>query len=364
MDSPNSDCFKMCLSQVSKVSIRNNKTFKHVTRKQRILAALNWSLFSIYPLLSSFESRKRETEGKEVLPFEEYPSYEVFGRNKTFIDIVMTVPKKLESNPFIKYPSLALFARWSTFTAGVTTVSGSQGGKDKRKRDDEEQRVEVTKKRRLCKKKASKKLTNKMKVRRNNYVRQPVTVEKASLLKIGYSNIGLRGLSSRSLQEATGFAEEEELDILFLSELKLQEGDTSFKREVKGFDVHESLRVSGKAGGMLAMVKETRNLNYDFWDGNLEQEEGWLAAERMWIRLQHGNRKTAVCGIYARVNKPSYYDKNRVLWNKIEEEMTVLTNLGYSCSVIGDMNAHIGSTGPHGIKGNPHGINQNGQMTH
>jgi hypothetical protein len=69
------------------------------------------------------------------------------------------------------------------------------------------------------------------------------------------------------------------MDVLFLSELKLQEGDKSFSRQLPGYDVHERLRVGTAQGGILVMLKDKSKLLYDVWDGDLHEGEDWVTPE-------------------------------------------------------------------------------------
>ena len=66
----------------------------------------------------------------------------------------------------------------------------------------------------LLKKKALKQNLSQKKIQKRRKI-----IDKVS---IGYINIGLRGLSKRSLGECANFALDEDLDVLFLSELKLE----------------------------------------------------------------------------------------------------------------------------------------------
>ena len=204
------------------------------------------------------------------------------------------------------------------------------------------------------------KLIVKSRQQRNLRNKPGIKIKEVNTLSVGYVNIGLRGLSLRSLQECAIFAERDNLDFLFCSEVKLQEGDTSFSRAIEGFETHEFLRATGNAGGLLLLVKDGGDKLYNVWDGDLTDQQSWMSSERVWLRVETNDQKLAFCGTYLRTNCVKYYDKNQALLNQIEHEKSLLSSLGWTCSVIGDLNSHVGSKGPYGIPGNPHGTNTNG----
>ena len=137
------------------------------------------------------------------------------------------------------------------------------------------------------------------------------------------------------------------------------------RQEVPGFDSYEFLRTSSNAGGMLLLARQGTKLCYEVWDGDLEDKQDWISSERVWVKFQHGDVMTAVCGVYFRTNnlgKPEYFRDNEELWDVIERESSILSTLGYTTAIIGDLNGHVGNNGPHGIPGNPHGVNRNGEL--
>ena len=297
-------------------------------------------------------------------PFEEKPLSTVFS---SFFAGPRLDPDKSWLRVFSSFPSMAAFRKKLILTSSSQTVPLSRAPASKRPLPDGQTFPDNKRQRKPGQKRGQEiKKRNKIIVKSKNKreIRKHQAAQKHTVgtISVRYVNMGLRGLSHRSLQECAMFAEHDSVDFLFVSEAKLQEGDQSFKREIKGFDVQEFLRPTGPSGGIVLLAKDDTNFVTDVWEGDLAACESWMQSERVWLRINHDGEKSAVCGVYLRQNNRKYYDRNQQLLNKLEQEITILSQLGYTCSILGDLNSHIGSRGAHGIAGNPHGVNRNGQI--
>ena len=319
------------------------------------------SPFRIHPLPDLFSL---EILPSTQWPFQEYPESGVFS---PFFESCKSSGGSSHPTVFSIFPSMGAFAYRKFLLSPSAAAPPNRSAVEKRKnRDDSDVDHVSTKRQRLAGSKRGQRLRQRnrtiIKSRQKRSARHQVECRrlKVDTLSLGYVNIGLRGLSSRSLEECAMFAEHDNIDFLFISEVKLQAGDISFQRELDGFDIQEFLRPTGNAGGILLMAKDDVNFVYDVWEGDVNPDQSWMSSERVWLRIDHNGLKTAVCGTYVRTSKRRYYEQNQALLDKIEHEKGILDQLGYTCCVIGDLNAHIGSRGRYGIHGNPHGTNTNG----
>ena len=61
-------------------------------------------------------------------------------------------------------------------------------------------------------------------------------------------------------------------------------------------------------------------------------------------------------------HKPEFVRDNRILLDLMSREVKDLTNMGYRCITIGDLNARVGHLGVLGERGNDRKVNENGRM--
>ena len=89
----------------------------------------------------------------------------------------------------------------------------------------------------------------------------------------------------------------------------------------------------------------------------------YLNTERIWTLVYENNARQAIFSVYlaAMVLNPEFQRWNLELLAMIESEMTLIKGEGYSVTLIGDFNCHIGNENK-GVLGNRGDINFNGQL--
>ena len=180
-------------------------------------------------------------------------------------------------------------------------------------------------------------------------------------LRVAYQNIN--GLKAAKLPELHNFLVDNDIDIMFVSEVQKQDGDLFSSFHIPDYSIMEFLRIESKSGGMAVYLKDEIDAKIDFGTG-LPNTDTWYDSERIWIRIS-GERKTAICGVYLRCERTlqsTHYQNNKELLNKLKEEATLLRNQGFAIISWGDYNAHIGDSAKEGIEGNKHPINNNGKL--
>ena len=89
-----------------------------------------------------------------------------------------------------------------------------------------------------------------------------------------------------------------------------------------------------------------------------------METERVWVTVTTTNSKVALGGIYLRCNSAKnseYYQKNKELCDKLNEEMMELKQMGFGVILMGDFNARIGQ-GKLGFQNYQHEQNNNGEL--
>ena len=175
-------------------------------------------------------------------------------------------------------------------------------------------------------------------------------------------SLNCNGLAGK-MDELADFMELKELDVIFLSEVKLRSGSRFTRFGVEGFKDYAELRLEDQ-GGMVAYVSSRIGKYATKWDGLEHGQQEWMSSERLWIKVD-AVQKVAVCGIYLRCNPGIFSEaneKNEELLNHIHTEANFLRQQGFSIIVMGDMNAHGGDCEQFGFANNTHGVNRNGSL--
>ena len=89
----------------------------------------------------------------------------------------------------------------------------------------------------------------------------------------------------------------------------------------------------------------------------------YLDNEREWILIHENDSNVAVCFVYlaAEVSGDDFQVWNAELCAMLQSEITILREDGYTCSLVGDFNGHIG-VDSQGIPGNNSDVNSNGRL--
>ena len=153
-----------------------------------------------------------------------------------------------------------------------------------------------------------------------------------------------------------------EVVFVITSEAKIEAGDNDLDLNLAGVNVEVCLR-DNPAGGMVVWYKKGRNISV--WEGSLQQQEAWMAAERVWLTMQSTRGKLALCGLYLRTEGPKsgeHFKSNGKILEKLKMEQALLEAQGYRVGYLGDFNAHVGIHERFRFHDNPHGINNNGRL--
>ena len=113
-----------------------------------------------------------------------------------------------------------------------------------------------------------------------------------------------------------------------------------------------------KGGGKLILRSE--RLNCLIWNPEVEGSD-WICSERVWVLVHNNNCKLAICSVYMAAEVTANNEFMAwidTMYEALQGEVRSRTKDGYLCMIVGDMNAHVGST-PDGIEGNRPGINAN-----
>ena len=152
------------------------------------------------------------------------------------------------------------------------------------------------------------------------------------------------------------------LHVLGVSETHLRQGSNDDLSCLDRFTWYskERLGTEKKGGGILTVVQP--GLNHSRYEPPLPMYP-YLDNEREWILIHENNSSVAICFVYlaAEVGGENFQVWNAELCAMLQAEITVLREDGYTCSLVGDFNAHIGADSQ-GIPGNNKDINSNGRL--
>ena len=152
------------------------------------------------------------------------------------------------------------------------------------------------------------------------------------------------------------------LHVLGVSETHLRQGSNDDLTCLDRFTWYskERLGKEKKGGGILTIVQP--GLNHSRYEPPLPMYP-YLDNEREWILIHENNSSVALCFVYlaAEVGGENFQVWNAELCAMLQAEITTLREDGYTCSLAGDFNGHIGADSQ-GIPGNNIDINSNGRL--
>ena len=154
----------------------------------------------------------------------------------------------------------------------------------------------------------------------------------------------------------------ENIGISFLNETMLVHGTNDDLTCLSKFIVYSKERQFGSIKGGSLMTIINLDINHSRWEPRLVMFP-YLDAERSWVLVHEGGRNVAICLVYIAAEAPNsnFGTWNFELYAMITAEMSTISNEGYECLIIGDLNGHIGCD-VKGIPGNNTDINLNGTL--
>ncbi len=156
--------------------------------------------------------------------------------------------------------------------------------------------------------------------------------------------------------------EDHNIHVLSVSETHLRQGSNDDLACLDKFTWYskERLGKEKKGGGILTIIKP--GLNHSRYEPPLPMHP-YLDNEREWILIYENDSKVAICFVYlaAEVGGNNFQVWNAELCAMLQAEVTTLREDGYTCSLAGDFNGHIGADSQ-GIPGNSPDINTNGRL--
>ena len=202
---------------------------------------------------------------------------------------------------------------------------------------------------------------SKLKQRATSNVLLPKNDLKTSMLNIN-------GLSDVALADVEEFISTEKPDIVFLLETKRRMEELCSDISVQGyehFEVRRSDAAGHKDGGGIACYTRQadglviRQYSPDILNPDLE----YINNERVWLKVESLQLKTAVLGVYMGCQYPDdrHGEWNDNIYSTLCHEIHKLCHEGYRIIFAGDMNGHVGSLVGQGVVGNNPSINKNGQ---
>ena len=156
--------------------------------------------------------------------------------------------------------------------------------------------------------------------------------------------------------------EDNNIHVLSVSETHLRQGSNDDLACLDKFTWYskERLGKEKKGGGILTIIRP--GLNHSRYEPPLPMHP-YLDNEREWILIHENDSKVAICFVYlaAEVGGNNFQVWNAELCAMLQAEVTTLREDGYTCSLAGDFNGHIGADSQ-GIPGNNPDINSNGRL--
>ena len=183
----------------------------------------------------------------------------------------------------------------------------------------------------------------------------------ANILKCVYWNAnGMHCLCKQ--QEVIDLMETESIDLLMIDETHFKKDSnidlTAFSNYSPIF-IERNFGLKQGGGKMILFSDRIKATKWAPSEGSTE----WINSERTWILVHNGKSRIAICSVYMAcetVLNNDYKDWNDQIYAAIEKELITLKLDGYKCTIIGDLNAHVGLP-PAGIEGNRTGVNNNGR---
>ena len=182
------------------------------------------------------------------------------------------------------------------------------------------------------------------------------------------SMLNINGLSDVALADVEEFISTEKPDIVFLLETKRRMEELCSDISIEGYDQFEVRRsdtAGHKDGGGIACYTRQadglviRQYSPDILNSELE----YVNNERVWLKVESLQLKTAVLGVYMGCQYPDdrHGDWNDNIYSVLRQEVHKLRHEGYRIIFAGDMNGHVGALLGQGVIGNKPNINKNGQ---
>ena len=184
-------------------------------------------------------------------------------------------------------------------------------------------------------------------------------VNEAGMTIMSFNCNGLSG----KMEDLADWMDTKEVDVTFVSEVKLRSGSRFTHFSIEGYKNYEDLRLDDQ-GGMVMYISDRMSTFANKWDGLLDGAQSWMKSERMWVKVDT-MRKIAVCSAYLKCNPGLFsesHECNMELLNQIHQETNHLRSEGYEIILMGDLNAHGGDCEQFGFEGNPHQMNTNGTL--
>jgi len=152
------------------------------------------------------------------------------------------------------------------------------------------------------------------------------------------------------------------LHVLAVIETHLRQGSNDDLSCLDKFTWYSKERLwnEKKGGGILTIVRP--GLNHSRYEPPLPMYP-YLDNEREWILIHENDSKVALCFVYlaAEVGGDIFQVWNAELCAMLQSEISTLREDGYTCSLAGDFNGHIGADS-RGIPGNNRDISSNGRL--
>ena len=170
------------------------------------------------------------------------------------------------------------------------------------------------------------------------------------------------GLIRDNKQDMMEVMNDNNLHVLGVSEMHLRQGSNDDLSCLDKFTWYskERLGKEKKGGGILTIVKP--GFNHSRYEPPLPMYP-YLDNEREWILIHENNSNVAICFEYlaAQVRGENFQVWNAELCAMLQTEITTLREDGYTCSLAGDFNGHVGADSQV-IQGNNRDINSNGRL--
>ena len=200
----------------------------------------------------------------------------------------------------------------------------------------------------------------------NNQAAAKKSVERARTLKIGMLNIN--GWKPEREVDVRAVVESQGLDIMCIVESKMRAEDRK-KITLKGYKVFEQRRSDAdadrKGGGLAMLISDAGGVIAHRYSPDIaEPTLAYVAKERLWVRYDSAQGKTAICAAYLGFQSTTdkYADWNDGIYRVLSKEVFTLRGLGYRVIIAGDFNGWCGADlSKGGIPGNRAKVNPNGQ---
>jgi exonuclease III len=180
-------------------------------------------------------------------------------------------------------------------------------------------------------KKTRRSTTNKMNKRKDN-------------LMLMHMNV--RGIKSK-IKDIHSLVEENEIDIMVLTETKLSGKENRIVRGYKNFRLNRNT----KAGGVCIYYKESLAVNVVKKNPD---------CETLWIKIQGKNEELVIGGVYSPCEGNISKQDISGFVRELEKDLVEIHQEYKHIMIVGDFNAHVGND-EEGIEGNAEKIGTNGK---